>query len=344
MIARMLPIAVSAVMALACNLAHAIPPIPQQSGWSGHIGLGVGGGRYESNMVAEIGPIDLGKDRVSSIYQSPDDENVTLPALPFEVAYTFADSGTQLFLGSREAEHFTFEVDTALHIQFGARQSFPEVGEIALAYVVSTVPTDVWKDPYVAGDARGDTQRTSNGVAIEWDDIFSTPLALVWTSTQVEIDDEESGRQGDLGLTADQQRALRREGQVYRVELNYDWRLNERHSLVPGIGYIDQDLDGAAMAQDGLLLQLKHVYDPGGWSLVSKVYLEDLNSDESNPIYGDGNDVQTLGGSITAYFEKPLGLQDWTASAGASYYEGNSNNDFYDTSLALFSVGMLYRF
>jgi len=344
MITRTLPIAVTAAMALACNLAHAIPPIPQESGWSGHIGLGLGAGSSESNLLADIGPIDLGDDQVSSIYQSPDDEDLTLPIPLFEVAYTFADSGTQLFLGSREAEHFSLEVNTTLHVQFGARQSFPEVGTIALAYVASTLPTGVWKDPYVEDDARGNTDRTGNGVAIEWDDIFSTPLALVWTAMQVEIDDEESGRQGDLGLTADQQRTLRREGEVYRVELNYDWRLNERHSLVPGIGYIDQDLDGAAMAQDGLLLQLKHVYDAGGWSLVSKVYLEDLDSDASNPIYGDGNDMQTIGGSVTAFFEAPLGLEDWTASAGASYYEGDSNNDFYDNSLALFSIGMLYRF
>jgi len=344
MLTRTLPIAVSAAMAIACNLANAIPPIPQESGWSGHFGLGVGVGTSESNMLADLGPIDLGNDRVSSVYESPDDEDITLPIVPFEVAYTFADSGTQLFLGSREAQHFTFEADTSLFVQFGARQAFPEVGEIALAYVASTVPTGVWKDPYVEEADRGNTDRTSNGLAIEWDHIFSTPLELVWTAMQVEIDDEESGRQDALGLTPDQQRALRREGEIYRVELNYDWRLNERHSLAPGIGWIDQDLDGAAMAQDGVLVQLKHTYDAGNWSLVSKLYLEDLNSDASNPIYGEDNDIETIGGSVTAFFEEPLGFRDWTASAGASYYEGDSNNDFYDSSLGLFAVGLLYRF
>jgi hypothetical protein len=344
MINRILPGMALAVLGLSSTLVHAIPPIPEESGWSGHIGLGIGAGSSESNMLAEIGGIDLGDDRVSGLDQSPDDEDIVLPGLPFEVAYTWADSSTQLFLGSRQARHFTFEVDTTLHIQAGVRQSLSEVGVVSFAIVASTTPTEVWKDPYIEGDTRGNTERTSSGLAMEWGDVFHTPLSFTWTAIEVEVDDEESGRQGALGLTNDQQRALRREGEIYRAELNYDWQINERHSLVPGIGYIDNDLDGAAMAEDGLLLQLQHVYDAGGWSLVSKLYLEDLESDESNPIYGDSNDIETIGGSITALFEEPFGLKDWTTSAGASYYEGDSENDFYDSSLSLFSLGMLYRF
>lgn len=344
MISRTRSIAMSTAMAFCCGAANAIPPIPAETGWSGHIGLGIGAGSYESNLLAEVGGIDLGDDRVSGIEQGPGDEDIILPSLPLEVAYTWADGGTQLFFGSRQPRHFSFEVDSTLHFQLGMRQSLAEVGVVGLAVVFSAVPTEVWEDPYVVDEARGNTERTSNGVAVEWDDIFNTPLSLVWTAIQVEVDDEQSGRLGDLGLEQDQQRALRREGETYRVELDYNWRLNERHSLVPGVGYIDDDLDGAAMAQDGLLLQLEHRYDADSWSLVSKVFFEDLESDEANPIYGDGNDIETLGGSITAYLEEPFGLGDWTASAGASYYEGDSENDFYDSSLALFSLGMLYRF
>lgn len=344
MINRILPGTALALLGLTSTLAHAIPPIPEESGWNGHVGIAVAAGSSESNMLAEISGIDLGDDRVSSLDSSPDDEDIVLPGLPFEIGYTWADSGTHLFLGSREVRNFTFEVDSSLHLQVGARQSLPEVGVVAFAVVFSTVPTEVWKDPYVVDDARGNTERTSNGLAFEWDSVFSTPLSFIWTAIEVELDDERSGVDGGSGLDRDQQRALRREGEIYRAELNYDWQINERHTLIPGIGYIDHDLDGAAMAEDGLLVQLEHVYDAGEWRLVSNIYLQDLESDETNPIYGQSNDIETIGGSITALFEEPFGLEDWTASAGAAYYEGDSDNDFYDSSLSQFSLGMLYRF
>ena len=331
-------------LALTSAAANAIPEIPTVTGWSGHIGLGAGAGSSESNMLASISSIDLGDERVSGLDQSPDDEDIVLPTLPFEAAYTLADSGTQLFIGSRQARHFSLDVDTTIYVQFGARQSVGEVGVVAFSYVASTIATDVWKDPYLVDEERGDTERTSKGVQIEWGNIFGTPLEFYWSSREIEIDDERSGQDGEMNLTSDQQRALRRSGEVYRVELNYDWQINDRHSLVPGIGYIDEDLDGSAMAQDGLLLQLEHVYDRDRWSLVSKVYVQDLESDTSNPIYGDSNDVETIGGSVTAYYKRPFGLENWTANAGVLYYEGDSNNDFYDSSLSLFSLGMLYRF
>ena len=54
--------------------------------------------------------------------------------------------------------------------------------------------------------------------------------------------------------------------------------------------------------------------------------------------------VETLGGSVTAFFSEPFGLKRWTANASASYYDGDSNIDFYDSTFGLVSVGMFYRF
>jgi len=145
-------------------------------------------------------------------------------------------------------------------------------------------------------------------------------------------------------LTDVEQRMLRREGQIYRYNLEYDWQISEHSRLVPGIGYLDYDLDGDAMAEDGLALQLKYYYTMNRWRFNTQLFYRDMESDETNPIYGDSRDVETLGAVFSAFYTEPFGLENWTANATASYTDGDSNIDFYDSSFALISVGMMYRF
>lgn len=344
MIDRELTALLAAVFLLSGAHVQAVPAIPQESGWSGHVNIAVGIGSSESNMLAEIAGQDLGDDTINSLDSGPDDEDVTLPALQFEAAYTFANMGMQLYLGNQVADHLSFDLDTTLETHAGIRQDLGEVGRVAISLAASSMPTDVWKDPYITDSPRGNTERTSMGLHLAWDQIFSTPFELTYASREIEIDDERSGEDSDLGLTSGEQRTLDREGQLFRVDLNYDWVINEHHRLVPGIGYIDADLDGAALAEDGIVVQLQHLYSMNRWRVVSKVFFEDLESDATNPIYDEQNETETLGGSVTVFFKNPFGLDGWTANASAAYYDGDANIDFYDSSFALFSVGMLYRF
>jgi hypothetical protein len=331
-------------LALSSALAQAVTAIPDDAGWSGYLNIGVGAGSSESNMLAGISSVDLGDEQVSGLDQSPDDEDIVLPALQFEIAYTFNGMGTQLYLSNQVDDHLNFDLDTTLETHLGARQDVGEIGVVDFSLAASAIPTDVWKDPYLVNEDRGDTERTSNGIHIVWDSIFGSPFKFAWSSREIEIDDERSGEAGNLGLTSREQLSLRRTGDFDRVDLNYSWKINDRHTLVPGIGYLDYDLDGAAMAEDGLVVQLKHSYEKNRWRVVSKVFYEDLESDEVNPIYGKERELETIGGIMTVFYTKPLGLKDWTANAGVAYYDGDSNIDFYDSSFGLVSIGMLYRF
>jgi len=98
------------------------------------------------------------------------------------------------------------------------------------------------------------------------------------------------------------------------------------------------------MAEDGFGAQLKYAHEAQHWRLVSRIYYQRLESDTENPIYGKQQEVDVLGGSITGFYPKPFGLQRWTANATLAVNDGDSNIDFYDTSLWMGSVGMLYRF
>jgi hypothetical protein len=331
-------------LALAGTVAQAVPLVPEKSGWSGHINLGVGAGTSETNMVDGIASIDLGAKRISSLEDSPDSEDFVIPAVHFEVGYTLGDTGTQFYAGNQVADYLSFDLETTLETHIGVRQDIPGAGTVDFSLAVSSLPTDVWKDPYVVDVDRGDTERTSSGVHIAWDRIFGTPLELVWSSTEIELDDERSGSSEALGLSGQDQRLLRREGMVYHLGLSYDWEINERHRLVPGIAYLDFSLDGDAMKEDGPGLQLKYLYQVNRWRVVSEIYYQDLEADTRNPIFGDERQMETLGASITTFYSKPFGWNNWSANVTLGYQDDDSNIDFYDASFGLVSIGMLYRF
>jgi hypothetical protein len=329
-------------LAVASLTAHAVPPIPEESGWGGHINIGVGVGSSETNMLAGLSSIDLGKDRISSLDEDPGSEDITLPVLQFEAAYTLADGGTQFYLGNQVANEASFDLETTMETHAGVRQQFEGVGRVDFSLAASSIPTDVWRDPYLVDAKRGNTERTSSGVHIAWDEIFGSAFEFGLSSREVEIDDEESGVA--LGLSGADQRLLRREGQIRSLDLQYDWVINDRHRLVPAIGYTDYDLDGDAMAQDGPGVQLSHLYTNGRWRFASRVIYQELESDKLNPIYNKEQEVDTLGGSVTVFYNNPFGLEGWTANVTGGYQERDSNIDFYDSSFGLVSFGMFHRF
>jgi hypothetical protein len=328
--------------ALTATAVQAVPQIPEKSGWRGQVNLAAGAGTSESNMIHGIASIDLGQEKIGSLDESPDSEEFFLPGVQFELAYTLGDNRTQFYLGNLVADYTSFDLQTSLKTHLGIRQEIPEITVLDISMSRSTLPLDVWKDPYIVDATRGDTEWTTKGLHIAFDRIFGTELELKWSSSEIEIDDERSGEA--RGLSRADQRLLRREGQVYNVDLRYDWKINEQHRLAPTIGWVDRDLDGGAMAEDGMALALKYLYERNRWLFVSQIFYEDLESDARNPIYNKQGDVDKIGAVFTALYTRPFGLEHWTANATLGYQDNDSNIDFYDSTFGLVSVGMLYRF
>jgi hypothetical protein len=328
--------------ALTVPTVQAVPQIPEKSGWRGQVNLTAGAGTSKSNMIDGIASIDLGQEKISSLDESPDGEEFFLPGLQFELAYTLGENRTQFYLGNLVADYTSFELQTSLRTHLGIRQEIPGITVVDISLSRSSLPLDVWKDPYIVDAKRGDTERTAKGLHMAFDRILGTGLELKWSSSEIEIDDERSGEA--LGLSRAEQNSLRREGQVYDVKLLYDWKINEQHRLKPTIGWVDKDLDGGAMAEDGMSYALQYLYERNRWLFVSQVFYEDLESNTRNPIYNKQGSVDKIGAVFTAFYTRPFGLEHWTANATVGYQDNDSNIDFYDSTFGLISFGMLYRF
>ncbi len=319
-------------------LSYAIGPIPRESGFSGFINIGAGVTTVESNTLAESGNIELGNKTINSLNQSPDSETSALPVLGFEIAYTFASTQTQVFFGNQLEDFIRFDLST----RGGVRQHIGKAGVIGVSFVATPFATEEWEDPFVTGSERISSERTSNGYRLIWDKVYGSRLELRYSSRKVDIDNERSGEA--LGLSAADRTLLDRNGDRKKYSAQYTFTWNEnKHIVTPVFAYIDQDLDGAAVAYNGQSLSVNYIYSVNRWKLVTNSTYAVLKYDENNPVYNDKADSRRLGASFTAFYDKPFG---WNvkANAGVVWFEEDSDIDFYDSSVSLISIGMLYIF
>jgi len=328
-----------AVVGGCASAAHALEKIPEEPGFSGFVNVGAGVVSAESNMIAGNDFGDVGKDTIDSLFDSPDSESDAIPVLNFELAYTFTNTRTQVYAGNLLEDFLRFDFSTLL----GVRHEFADDSIVALSYVFTGFPTDVWADPYVVNRKREETDRTSRGGRLTWDRILGSRLQLEYTYRDIEIDDELSGRT-QLGLTAEQAELLSREGDHHRAEVLYVFNIGENQTLVPALLYGNYDLDGEAMSHDRYSVQLTHTYHRDRFRLLTNVFFGTAEYDEDNPIYLEERDDDRYGLSFTTFHHEIFGLKDWTGVVNIAGYIEDSNIDFYDTQMLLFTLSGLYRF
>jgi len=322
--------------------ALAIEPIPNQSGFNGYIQPGVGYLNIKSNMVAKFSSFDLSDDSINSLSDEPDSESTALVMLPFEIAYTFAGTRTQLFLGSQLIDLIRFDFSQ----QLGVRQEIGGLGVLQGGVLFSGIPAKVWKDPYVTGQTRKDTTRDSSGARLVWDQIFGSGFQAQYTYRKVDISSEKSG--DFLGLSSGDRRSLRRDGDVHQGSVLYRFRFGKEHRLTPEFifGYDDREGDARTNTNAGAQLTYSYLSDP--ISMILNGYYSYADYDKKNPIYNKTQEDDTYGVGATVYYKNPwnwslLGSKPMNFFVTGAYYYNDSNIDFYKEEVVLGTVGVLFR-
>jgi hypothetical protein len=312
--------------------ALALEPMPQEAGFSGSFGLGAAGGSVESNFLAEIFGIDLSDDKIHQD-DSPSETTIIIPNFDFNVNYTFANKKTLIRLGDAVESAIDFSANTAL----GVRHEFSTLGSIQLDALLPTPGVEVWEDPYLTGEKRSSTERDSTGGQITWDGIFGSGFEFIASTREIDLEDEHSGE--GPGLDASQRDLLDREGDVTRVELGYMFNCGGGDIKVrPSIAYIDRDLDGDAMSQDGYELGVQLLYNAGSYVWLNRAAYQSLDGDADNPIFGKANDADVYVLASEVRIPEPFGWDKWTTSVGVSWGENSADIDFNKSSVALFSA------
>jgi hypothetical protein len=321
----------------------ALDAMPTEKGFSGFVNLGAGGGAVESNFLARISGIgvDLSDDTIDSL-DSPDDKNIALPSVGVSAGYTFSSLKTRVSVGNDLYDFLQFDRATLLAV----RHDFDSIGNIQLGLLSSSgIATEVWADPYKTGEKRKNTDFRSTGGRITWDKMFGSQFELKASAKEVDIDDENSGSSPSLGLSAAQRKLLDREGDVSRVELGYVFNLQDgKHLIRPSVTYIDRDLDGDAMSQDGYGVGVSYIYSTSDARWVNNLSYASMDGDKVNPIFNEVNDADRYGVSSQLFFPGLFGLEKWTPNIGVAWAEEDSDVDFNDSSVWVISAAMFRRF
>lgn len=322
------------------NLAYGLEPIPNEDGFTGYINLGVGVINAESNVISGNSSVDIGNKTISSLNKAAKSESDTMPVFNGEIAYTFSDARTQIFLGNQFEDFIEFD----LTAQLGVKHELADKSLIAIGYLFSTIPTEVWEDPYLTNQPRSSTDRDSNGIRLEWDKIAGTTASLQYSYRDMSLDDELSGQVSGLGLTANEIKLLDREGTKQKFKGSYRFDFNNGHSLQPSLVFTKNDLDGDAMSNDVWGIGLTHIYDTTQYALITNIDWHSTNFDKTNPIFSKTRDDDRWGGTFSVAYKNAFGSKNWNIFGTAAYYESDSNIDFYDTTVSMLTITALRRF
>jgi hypothetical protein len=294
----------------------------------------------ESNTIAGNDFGDIGNKTINSIFDDPDSESDITPMLNGELAYTFAGTRTQLFLGNRLEDFIRFDFAA----QLGVRQELPDKSILAAGYVFNAIPTEVWADPYVANAKRSETDRTASGVRLTYDKILGTNWQIEATYRDIEVDDELSGLT-QLGLAPAAARLLDREGDMWQMEFLYLFKLaGGKQLLAPSFKYTAYDLDGDAMSNDRYTFQITHFYTGKQFDFATNLTYTLADYDKRNPIYRKTREDDLYGGSFSAFYKRFLNIDKMSLVGTVGAYMGDSNIDFYNSQVLMTSLSVLYRF
>lgn len=326
--------------------ASAVDPIPKQSGFGGFFRPGVGYVDIESNMVAKFLGTDLSEKRIGSLRKSPEGESDGTFSFAFQLNYTLSNLSTQFFFGPELSDVLRFDMSQ----QLGVKQKIGPWGILQAGVLFSGLATEVWSDPYVAGQNRKETDRDTMGAKLAWGRIFGSELEIEYAYRNIDINKERSG--AFLGLSDADRKRLARDGDIHEFEVLYSIRLGEKSTLTPSFAYQIDDRDGTARNNDEYRFQLTYAYLAGDpFSFVVNGVLGWADYDERNPIPDFDNKRQEddlYGVNATLYYKNPWG---WTLMGSRSiiffidgaWVERDANIDFYDERVVSGSIGTMFH-
>ena len=327
------------LLATAAPACFALEPVGEP-GWSGHVNLGAAGGQVESNLLAEIGGfgIDLGDQNLTD-FGSPGSEDLVLPMADLEFSYTFGDGRTRLSLANDASDLVHFDRSTAIQLQHDT-ESWGSVE--ASFFNASAMETRVWEDPYQLDGDRDDTELAVTGGRLVWDRVLGSELQIRASVRERDLDEERSGE--ELGLSQPERDLLDRNGDIAQLEVSYPFAVSDGHQLRPRIRFIDRDIDGDAMAQDGIAIGVTHQYMGDGLIWQGEVNFAQFDADETNPIFSQKNDVERVSFMGALLFPGAFGWEKWVPNLSVVYSSEDSDIAFYDAEVWMFGAAVMRRF
>jgi len=316
--------------------------IPETSGFRGFVRPSTGFLNFSNNMVASFLRYDLAETEIPSVYSKPESQNMFVFLLPFEVSYTFAKTKTQIVFGTKLDDFIRFNLTQ----QVGVKQQFEKVGILQAGFLLNSLPTMVWADPYMADSSRTQTDRHSYGIRVMWDLIFNSGFRFQYSLRRIKLGNESSGV--FIGLDPGEQLLLERKGYTHSFELLYWFKLKKRQLLAPSFLYVYDDRSGAARARNAYEFRLNYIWLGKQFGITANSFIGYTKFKGPNPIYYKTQEDIYFNIVATAYYKNPWGWKIGNSEPmnfflNVAIYRSNTNIDFYYRDAFLVTAGVFFR-
>ena len=276
----------------------------KSAGFSGWLSAGAG---YMTS-TDQLKTTDENK-RIDSLSGDADWYDKFMPLALFNLRYTFAESGRQVYFGTPP------ELSGPPGLSLGFVQPFSDGSRLDIS-VFTRLFSEAWRDPYLINTGRKETREYNYGTRFAYEEILGSGFKLSYAFSRVDVNVDDIG---------DRFKDLERDGDVHKADVEYDFSLGKAMTLSPGFELSIGDIDGEANAYAGYQFGL-------GFRKFSKLYQLMLKAaigwddyDDKHPVFNKTrNDTKySVFGMLT---RSDLFGQDFlfaTLMAGYRYRDSN---------------------
>ncbi len=268
-----------------------------------------------------------GKKKIKDNMKEGETSSYVLPLPLFDFRYTFANTGTQLFLGT--------PLDSAnLGLTLGVVQPTESLGRIT-GSIVTSFGEKVWKNPYEENVNRSSTGVDRITVTIEVEQIAGTGFNATVSNKTMEITDDEIGE-----LFSD----LKRDGTVKSAEFSYNIGLDQTSMVTPGIMVAKGDIEGRSNSYDESGISFSYKKFNPKYILMLKAYFGTSSYDKAHPIYNKTRNEQSAGCMVFVNLNNLFDVESLYAKIITGAALTDSNIDFFDNKTILTGATIGYSF
>ncbi len=296
------------------------------SSFDGDISLGV----IAIDSANNLNP-NSSKRIIANLDSAADRELSTIPVILPNLRYTpDTKNSFHYFLSTRPP----IEEVGGFALGFGIGFSVEDIADIGIGLLAAPFG-EVWKNPYLVGIPRDDTENSKYGLYATFEEILSSGFELTLAYYHDDVDNDEIG---DLFTE------LERDGQAFIANVGYSWRISDTFSLTPQFLYTYGDYDGDANSYDSYQFSLEARYRTGMWVFMPGISYGHTEYDDTHPIFERTRDEDEFSFDLIVQYIEPFGYENWAITGIAGYGEGDSNIDFFDTESIRAGIAIVYKF
>lgn len=271
------------------------------------------------------------KSSIASLESGPKRHLTTLPILLPEITYRFGG-------GNRFAWYFNTKspLDEAGNFALSSGFSCHLPDLAAFDAGVFYVPfAEVWKNPYLLGEPRQETDVTPWGAQFTASRIADSELRVKVAYLREDVDRD------DLAILFPD---LARDGEIYHLAVSYGLFDKSVFPLRPQLSVSRGEYDGDSSSFTRGKAEITGRYMTGRYFFMPGVHYSYKEHDEKDPVFSSTRSEKGYGFNLIVKYGGLFDIKALGLLAIAGYGRGQANESFYDTESLVCGLGLSYAF